>query len=512
MVFRHFLLALLISLLAGSLTACAFAPWHQPELALIGILTLVYVWHHANPHQAFWTGFAFGLAEFGTGISWVQISIHNFGGTTIFISVLVTAVFVLYLSLFPALTGYIFRRLHRNSCPTLNYLILLPSLWVLLDWLRGILFSGFPWLFPGYAFLDLPLRGFAPIVGVYGVSWIGICTVCAFFLLINQRKTANAKQIVSYIGIWIVTWIGGFGLNAIHWTKASASPQHAALIQGNIPFEEKWSIDGIDKSLKTYFDLTQTMIHNPIVIWPETAISINQNEAYVFLKNLNTLGVRTQTAIVTGTIWENREHNVFNAITAVGFKSTGVYLKRHLVPFGEYEPLPFIMAPIFKALAIPMSNFSRGEMNQPLLTIAGNSVASFICYEIAYPSLVLQSAKKASWLLTISDDSWFGHSWASAQQLQMAQMRSLETGREMAYATSNGITAFIDEKGYLISRAPMFVQTILHGTIQPRQGLTPISIYGPSFILVLILITLIISLAISKHTNSEKNTNHSHNS
>ena len=495
MSFLRVLLILILSLIAGAITACAFAPWHLPALALLGVLIMLCLWRKATSQRAFWTGLFFGLGEFGTGTNWIQISIHNFGGTTLLISVLITILFVVYLALFPAFTGYLWTKIRRNHYPALSYLVLLPSLWVLLDWLRGILFSGFPWLFPGYAFIDLPLRGWAPIFSVYGVSWIGICSVCVFFLFINQRNYLNSKRIIGYIAIWVVAWLGGWGLTFVNWTAPTAAPQTVAMIQGDIPIQQKWSAAGLEHSLATYFQLTKALVSdNKIVIWPETAISMDQNNASAFLDGLNALGNLSNTAIVSGIIWKNNKDQVFNALTALGWQSRGVYLKRHLVPFGEYEPLPSIMGPIFNALNIPMSSFSKGEMTQPLLTVADQPVASFICYEIAYPLLVTHTAKGAAWMLTVSDDAWFGHSWASEQQLQMAQMRSLETGRDMAYATSNGITAFIDSQGSIVKRAPQFVRTTLKGKIQARSGLTPISIYGPFAVIALMMIGLIIGI------------------
>jgi apolipoprotein N-acyltransferase len=505
MSFLRQLLPLLLSLIAGSITACAFAPWHRPELALLGILVLICLWRRQKSGQAFWTGLFFGLGEFGTGVSWIQISIHNFGGTTLLISVLVAALFVLYLSLFPAFTGYIWTKIRRNQFPALSYLVLLPSLWVLLDWTRGVLFSGFPWLFPGYAFLDLPLRGWAPLLSVYGVSWLGICSVSVLFLLLNQRNSLNSKRVISYTFILVIAWLGGWGLSSIHWTHPTAPAQRAAMVQGNIPFEQKWSMEGIKSSIRTYLGLTQELAEqNDIVIWPETAISVNQDRAQLYLNGLQAYGAISKTAIVSGLIWsEDDGDGAYNAMTALGWKSDGTYLKRHLVPFGEYEPYPAILGPIFKALDIPMSMLSAGPMTQDLLTVAGNPVAAFICYEISYPSLVLRSAEEAAWLLTLSDDSWFGHSWAGAQQLQMAQMRSLESGRDMAYATSNGITAFIDSQGNIAERAPRFVQTTLSGTVQARAGLTPISYYQPTSILALMMIALIIGVYVCTGTKRD---------
>jgi apolipoprotein N-acyltransferase len=486
------LLPLLFSLIAGSITACSFAPWHQPELALIGILIMICVWHRCKPSQAFWTGLLFGIGEFTTGISWVQISIHNFGNTSTVLSSAITALFILYLSLFPAFTGYTWIKIRRSCYPILSYLLLLPSLWVLFDWLRGLLFTGFPWLFPGYAFMELPLRGWAPLFSVYGLTWIGVCSLSTLFLLINQRKALTAKRIVGYVCFWLVAWVGGWGLTAITWTQPSSTPQRVAMIQGNIPFAQKWTLSGVEHAIGTYFHLTETLVKSDVVIWPETAISINQNQANDFLSGLDTLGRTTHTAIASGILWAANNEQYFNAMVALGWQSQGIYLKRHLVPFGEYEPFPFVLGPIFKALTIPMSNLSTGPMDQKPLTLAGIPVSAFICYEIAYPSLVIHSATHAAWLLTVSDDSWFGHSWASAQQLQMAQMRSLETGRDMAYATSNGITAFINYRGQVAKRAPMFMQTILNGSITPRSGLTPLSIYGPFSVIALMMLIVII--------------------
>lgn len=478
---KHVVTPLLFSILAGVLTACSFAPLHLPALALLGVLIMICVWRETSAKQSFWYGLYFGVGLFATGVSWVEISIHNFGGTSFLLGCLITALFVLYLSLFPALLGYSFSQLRKMRRPALNYLIILPSLWVLFDYLRGTVFTGFPWLYVGYSFIDSPLRGWAPLLGVWGLSWISISSVGALYLFIYQRNRLTVLRSLGYSCLLLLFWLGGFYLNTIQWTQPLDDPQSIAMIQGNIPIEKKWSITNIKNSLNLYLTETEKLAaKHHIVIWPEAAMPIDQKRAKAFLQSLNGFGMLSDTAVVTGLLWsQGIDEQVSNAMIALGKNSQGNYLKRHLVPFGEYEPAPFLMGPIFNALSIPMSNFHPGPANPAPLKVAGKPVAAFICYEIAFPNLVAYSAKQAAWMLTISDDSWFGHSWAGAQQLQMAQMRSLETGRPMAYATSNGITALIDHKGYLVKRIPDHQKAILSSVIQPRSGLTPLLQYGP---------------------------------
>ena len=489
---RLFLPALL-SLIAGALAACAFAPLYQPEFSAIALLILICVWHRGTPKQTFWAGLFFGIGLYGTGASWIQISIHIYGGAPWLISTLITACFVLYLSLFPAFTGFVWRRIQKPHHPVASTLILLPCLWVLFEWLRGALFTGFPWLFQGYALINLPLRGWGPLIGVYGLSWLTVFLMATVFLFIHQRNQLTTRRVVGYVLCWVVAWGGGWLLMDRQWTHPTAPPQQVAMIQGNVDIEHKWS--NLTDSLSDYLNDTRQLAPNhDVVIWPETAVAASQVQVASFLNQLNQFGLASQTAIVTGIPWQDTTNKeFFNALVTLGWDSRGVYLKRHLVPFGEYPPSPSLFKHIIKAFSLPMSGFNEGPAEQPLLVVNGHPVASFICYEIAYPSLVLETARSSAWLLVASDDAWFGESWAAAQQLEIAQMRSLETGRPTAYATNNGITAFIDTHGQIVAKAPVRQRAILAAALQPVTGNTPLMLYTHTSILALILILLMIS-------------------
>lgn len=503
--YKRFTPPIIFSLIAGSIGAAGFAPHNFPILILISLLAIICIWHNCKPNQGFWCAFAYGVGYFATGTSWVYISIKNFGGASILEGSLITAAFVATLSIYIALAGYLWCKLNRRQHPVAGMLLLLPSCWVLLEWLRGWLFSGFPWLMVGNGLIDTALRGWAPLVSVFGVSWLAVCFVASVFLLLHQRSSLNAKRIIGYLCLWIVIWGGGWGLNHISWTKPNTKPQTIAMIQGNIQPALKWDSAKIAKSLQDYMTITQKIAPNhDIVIWPETAITVSQLQVSNFLNQINQLGINTKTAIITGIPWEDTglAQHFYNAVIALGWNSHGLYKKRHLVPFGEYQPQPWLFNPIFKAFSLPMSDFYPGPKKQHTLSILGQSVQAFICYEVAYPKLVIDSAPNANWLLAVSDDSWFGRSSASAQQMQMAAMSALETGKPMAYATASGITALIDSHGYVTKRIPSHVRAVLSGSITPVTGQTPISWY--SVIGIMSLITLIFLAAAIYIATSKK--------
>lgn len=485
----------LLALLAGCLLPFAFAPYHMYFLAVICPAVLLTTWLSASAKRACWRGFIFGLGFFSIAVYWVFISIHTYGNTPVIIAFIITAGFILLLSGCIAVNGLLFRWLF----PKPNYLNLtlgFASSWVLLEWLRGWLFTGFPWVFLGYSQIDSPLAGFAPVLSVYGVSFM---VALSSGLLINAFR--GKKAALYSILLLIILWAAGFGLSNINWTKPIGKPVTVSLIQGDIAQSLKWDPEKVPNTLALYHTLTLQNINSDIIVWPEAAIPIWLSQAQDFTTPLNKQLLAHRTALLAGVPIVNAERTeIYNAATVLG-NGTGTYYKRHLVPFGEYVPLESLLRGLIGFFDLPMSNLSPGAYRQDPVILAGIPTAVAICYEIAYDVEFMNNFPAAKLIVTISDDSWFGQSWAAEQQTQISQMRSLETGRYQLVATNDGLTALIDNKGKILKSAPRFQVAILKGEIYNVEGDTPITMIGIYSIIVLLLIGFIVAILFDRKPN-----------
>lgn len=474
-------------MLAGTLLPFAFAPFYLSVLAFIAPALLLYTWIGVSPPRAMCRGFLFGIGFFTVGISWVYISIHVFGDAPIPLALLISAFFIGYLSLFVGLQGYCLVKLFPQD-NLIKWLLAFPCSWVTFEALRGWLFTGFPWLLLGYSQSNTWLKGYAPILGVYGLSLL-----TAFFgamLLVIYRQRSLKDRLKGFAILLSVLLIGGL-LSTINWTHPVNKPQQATLIQGNIEQALKWQPDQVVKTLKLYVAYTEKNWASHLIIWPEAAITLTLNQASDFLASLDEKAKKNRSAIITGIPIIN-PGSAFNGMIAIG-NGKGVYHKRHLVPFGEYTPLKPFWSFIVKAFDIPMSNFQKGQQIQPPLIANGIPIAPYICYEVAYPIEFLTFLPQAQLLLTITDDSWFGHSLAPKQHLQMAQFRAMETGRYLLFSSNTGITAIINAKGEITKLIPPFQEAELTATVQPMEGITPWMVCKTYPLLVLLLFTLFLA-------------------
>jgi apolipoprotein N-acyltransferase len=457
----------ILALISGALLPLAFAPFHFVVIALLSPAALLYAWLNATPKQAAFRGWLYGIGQFGVGISWVYISIHNYGQAPVPLAALITCLFILYLALFPTLQGYLFTRLFPKN-NLIKLVIVFPCSWVVFELLRSWLFTGFPWLLLGYTQSNTWLNGYAPLIGVYGISLI---VACCSALLVCVYTAKQFYYRAFGLFVCIALFLIGLFLQSIAWTTPVGSSLKATLIQGNVAQELKWAPEQILKNLALYTKYTEQNWDSDLIIWPEAAIAVPWHFAQDFLNDLAKKAKQHNVAIITGipTINGTSAHN---SVIAVG-NGHGLYDKRHLVPFGEYTPLKPFYNIIMQSFNIPMSNFDPGASQQQPLFAHNVYIAPYICYEIAYPMEFLTFFPKAQLLLTVTDDSWFGKSIALAQHLQMAQMRALETGRYLLFSSNTGITAAINAKGQIQKVVSPYQETTLTTEVQPMQGVTP---------------------------------------
>lgn len=480
----------LATLLLGSMLSFAFAPYEIFPLAIISIAGLQYLTLHTSRKRSFWLGFVFGVGLFSTGVYWVFISIHTFGDVPNFLAGLITAALIGFLALFPAIACYATQRYFPKHT-TGKTLYAFPAIWVLSEWLRSIIFTGFPWLLLGYSQTNSPLKGFAPILSVYGVS---LAVVITSSLIVNTLLCYRQKEFRSmYFSLFaIVTiWITGGLLSFIPWTKPIGNPISVSLVQGNIPQSVKWSPEHLQLSLDTYSTLTEPLWgKNKLIIWPEAAIPMTLQSAAEFIETLDKKALKTNSHLMLGIPVKNPNgEGYFNAVVSLGADKT-TYLKRRLVPFGEYIPLQNIFSNLFDFMKVPVPDLISGASNQKTSEIGGVKILTSICYEIAFPELINSNDRTIGMLLTVTNDAWFGDSSAQAQHLQMAAMRAIELRRPLLFVSNDGITAIVNPDGRVESSAPTHQTFVLNGIIQPTIGLTPWMKNGtdPIFFIVICLL------------------------
>jgi apolipoprotein N-acyltransferase len=464
----------LLALGAGALTVLSFAPFSLFPVAVLAIAAFHQSLTAVTPRAAFWRGWLFGVGLFGFGVFWIRISLNEFGNMDAWVAHLLTALFIAVMALYYGATGWLIRRL--DSGPAwVGPLILLPGSIVLLEWVRGWLFTGFPWLSLGYGQIAGPLAGYAPLLGVHGVSLLVALSGGLLWCAIRWHERAR-------IGAWTALaalWIGGAGLSAVDWTQPAGPPLRASVLQANIPQAVKWDPEASLMIAETYLELTLEHLDSDLIVWPETALPDFLHQIRAPLLDPLAERARTEdTEIVLGLpVMDLESGRYFNGLLAIGSQED-LYAKRHLVPFGEFLPFKSWLGPLVRLFEIPMSDFSPGDNRRPLLTVGTHQVGVSICYEDAFPTEVIEALPEAAYLINVSNDAWFGDSLAPPQHLEIARMRALETGRALLRATNTGISAIIDHRGRLIDTLPAFVRGGVTAEIQPRQGTTPFSRFG----------------------------------
>ncbi|OUR95220.1 apolipoprotein N-acyltransferase [Gammaproteobacteria bacterium 42_54_T18] len=462
----------IFSLLAGCLFALGFAPLGLWPITLVSVALFIMLLNDQTPRSAAIRGWLYGLGLYGVGVSWVFVSIHYHGHTPAPLAIIMTFIFAGGLALLFGMQAWLYQKIGLQRFGILTF----ASLWVLFEWIKIELLSGFPWLFMGYAFIDAPLKGFAPIVGVLGISWLAIASSHMAFIGTQQPT----KRMMAILPLALI-WGGGLFLNGIEWTRVSLkNPLNVSLVQGNIPQEKKWDPLERDSIINTYLTLSESEWEQDVILWPEAAYPIFYNEAQEVIAPLDLKGRATNTAIISGIpSWEvgKKDYRYYNSIFVVG-DGKGMYHKQKLVPFGEFIPFENLIRGTMPFFDLPLSSFSRGQYNQSNLQAKGFSFAPFICYEVIYPELVRRLGKDADFLLTVSNDAWFGKSWGPDQHLEMVRMRSLELGKYMLRGTNTGITAIINHQGDTIATIPQFEEGVLRGQILQTKGSTPYSQVG----------------------------------
>ena len=467
--------AILQAFIAGAILPLAFAPHNYWPLAFLGIALLLHKWLHANTRSAFVLGWVFGLGFFGIGISWVFVSIHDYGYTDVPLAAFITAMFIAFLSIIPAIHGAFISYFYKSHSK-IRLLIVIPFSWVLFEWLRSWLFTGFPWLYLGYTQLNTQLAGFAPIIGVYGISFLVILSTSLLIFIL--QKTTIMQKIIALILLGSI-WYFGYRLQFINWTTPENTTLKASLVQGNIEPDNKFLLNNpISVVTDLYLEPSIKLKDSNIIIWPENSLPLPLQESSAFIEKIDQMAKDKNSTLILG-LPVKVNNKYYNSLIAIG-NANGTYHKQHLVPFGDYLPFDLYLRGFINFFDIPMSSFIAGSKNQPALKTPYGKISPFICYEISFPEEVRKSILNANSqvILTISEDGWFGNSWGPHQHLQIARMRALENGRYVLRSTTSGISAIIDEKGSISKQSPQFKPYVLTGEFTNFTGFTPWTTYG----------------------------------
>ncbi len=492
----------LLALLAGLLLPLAFSPFDLHPIAVISLALLFATWRDAAPRRALWRGWLFGLGMFGAGVSWIFISMYEFGGVSWGLAVFLTLTFILVLSCFPALAGWIsvlwVRRCTRLP-PVPALVLVYPAVWVLAEWVRGWFLTGFPWLNVGYSQIDAPLAALAPVMGVYGLSYFTALSSALLLAALLRRDGILGRYLASLVALWV----GAALLSLVSWSRPAGEAMTVSLVQGNIPQDLKWQPAMREPTVELYTRLSRQHWDSDLIIWPETAMPMFYLQARPYLEVLAREAGETGPDLLVGVIYLDPEtRRYYNSMVSVG-TVTAFYHKQHLVPFTEYLPFAEVLGDIVDWMDVPMSDFSAGAPDQPPLELAGQKVAVTICYEDAFGEEVIRALPEATLLVNVSNDAWFAGSIAPAQHLQIARMRALETGRYLLRATNTGISAVVDARGDLVAVSPPFEEHVLQATVQPLAGTTPYVLLG-NYPVVLLSLSLLLGVLVLEGRRDSK--------
>jgi len=430
-----------LALLAGAAAPAAFAPLNWWPVGLLSLAILFSLWLTAGRIAAARYGFLYGLGLFGVGASWTYISLHTFGGMPAALAGLCILLLVAALALFPAAAGFAQGIIGGRADAgggrpgavraVARAALVMPGAWLAAEWLRGWLFTGFPWLTAGYAFLDTPLAGWAPLGGVYAVSLAALVSAGALTVLATGRGWRGAAA----AALAAALWLGGGQLGGVEWTRPDGAPVKVAVIQNNVPLAAKWDAARAARIIGDYLDASDRHRDADLVLWPEAAAPdyldrlpadfhrrLREHPAdFIFgvltrrradggWQYFNSIATATAATTVTATTGDQgRDSTTVADLDA----PAALYHKQHLVPFGEFLPVEWLFGPVVRQLNIPM------------------------------------------------------------QRLQMARFRALESGRPLLRASNNGLSSVIDERGGIVAIAPQFTVAAVAAAVAPRAGITP---------------------------------------
>ena len=490
----------LIAAILGLLFALGFAP---NDLWFISILSLTYLYfliRDSNKKELFLIGYSFGIGLWSLGISWLYVSIYFYGNLGFIASTFLTLLFIGIISIYSGLTLFLYSYLRFNSKSIAIFS--LPIAWIAVEYLRSILFTGFPWLISGTMLANTPLDGWTPIIGAQGNTFLLILISSVLYQLVSNLQQSRSPLLLFIL--FSVLMISSYTLKNFQWTELEGVVT-ASVVQTNLELEEKWSTEGVidtKNMIETAIDLGDK---GEIIVFPETALIFSEKEIKDWLDYIDVKAKQKNITLLTGIIEREGDFKVRNRILGLG-EANSYYDKVKLVPFGEFIPFENVTGKFFDILGLKLTNTLPGEQIKTIN--AGNiRISASICYEIAFPGLIRKTASDSNLLVTISNDTWFGRSYGPIQHLEIAQNRALEHKKTLVRSTNSGISAFITKEGKIKEKQGYFEEKSLKNEIELYKGQTFYAKYGnlPLFSILSVILMYIIAVNIKiSHFTSRK--------
>jgi len=471
-------------IISGIFYVLSFPPFEYQSFVYLSLIILFYTLFNSTRNDAMKISIMFGLVIYTFGASWIFHSIYFFGGENIFISLFVTITFIILQSSYFILYGYFVNHdlLIKGS---FFYLLLPPSIWVFIEFIRSNLFGGFPWLLVGMSQIHTIYDNIFPIGGTYVVTFIIILLSNFISILFMKGFTKkNITVLVTFFSLLVVQ----INMDS-SWTTKSEKEVSLSIIQPNINQNIKFSEEELTNLKNKYINMAANTASD-LIILPETALPYVYNPNKDFFES-NILKYTKN--LVTGIFRIDTNKNIYNSILLLG-DTRKYYDKRHLVPFGEFTPFKSIFSPLSSLLNIPMSDLTQGSRHQNGFDLDKYFISTIICYESGFPSLISIPDDKFSVILTVSNDSWFGNTFAPYQHLQITKVRALENQRHFIRAANTGISAHINERGKIIKKLMLNSEGTIESHFSTFKGKTPYSRFGDYPILMLIFIIIILYL------------------
>lgn len=475
---------LLLFLLGGLLTL-SYSPFHVWFIPFITFpVLLIASLNSPNAKQAAKYGFVFGLGWFSFGLSWVHNAISDFGGLPLVFSLLLMLMLASYMAVYPALVSWLFHKSQSKFS-----LFIIAPIWLAVEYLRSVIFTGFPWLSIGYSQLTSSLSGYAPIVGEFGLQVIVMLIVCLILISLqlasckiksadpsSKHSTSVRKPQTLALSAIVIIFISGHLLSNYQWNESNNKHVDLALVQGNITQSMKWQPENERPIMLKYYELSSPHFDSSdLIIWPEAAVPRIESSANRFLTDIDKRALDSNTALITGIVdYQKVTTYAFNNVIALGKKNaqdtigdyqylnSNRYSKHHLLPFGEFVPFESLLRKLAPIFDLPFSSFNRGDYQQDNLIANGINIAPAICFEIAFPKQINANlTNDTDFILTLSNDAWFGDSHGPWQHLEIAQMRALEFAMPVVRVTNNGVTAVIDPQGNIAASLKQNIADVL---------------------------------------------------
>lgn len=476
-------------LIAGALLCAAFAPISWYPIAPILVAVMMWQWTRLSRRRAVWGGYLFGLAYFFGSTYWIYYSAHDYGGAHWAAAILITVLMSVALAFYMAALAFGVWR--TRDAPSWLRVLAWPSLWFAVEWLRGSLLSSFAWNSLSQSLIESPLFGVFPLFGVYGAGWL---MVFVGALLVEAARRCDARFAAGAVAVAVGVTAAAWASSSFEWTRVAGAPVRVAVLQGGMSQAERFNRESTLAMMREYAEMTREAPKNTLVVWPEVAIPIPYRLLRKYIGDLVTELAARNSALVAGVWVREDDERSYNSLVFDDGETRTFYHKRHLVPFGEYMPLRFLLAWVKNFVTIPMSDLSAGAL-PPVMTIGEHEVGVSICYEATLSERIADALPRANYLLNVSNDGWFGDSFAPWQHLNMARLRAAEFARPMVRATTTGISAIINYQGAVLWRSKQFSQYGQVETIQPRRGATPYAVWGNAPIMVVSALSFIIWMA-----------------